>query len=77
MTIANTASSSRTRRREAGGAGECCGPAARVNFEDVVKIQTEFMSRQLNSFNPQAKSIGELYTTAAADAMKTPFSVSR
>jgi hypothetical protein len=47
------------------------------NFEDVVKIQTEFMSTQLNSFNQQAKSIGELYTKVAADAVKSPFSMSR
>ena len=47
------------------------------NFEDVSKIQTEFMSTQLNSFNEQAKTIGEICTKAAADAMKTPFGVSR
>ena len=43
------------------------------NFQDVVKIQTEFMNAQLNSFNDQAKIIGEIYTKAAA-ATKTPFS---
>ena len=41
------------------------------NFQDVVKIQTEFMNAQLNSFNEQAKIIGEIYTNAAA-ATKTP-----
>ncbi|MFZ2076922.1 MAG: phasin family protein [Xanthobacteraceae bacterium] len=45
------------------------------NFQDLVKIQSEFMSAQLNSFNDQAKIIGEIYTNAAA-ATKTPFSVS-
>jgi len=45
------------------------------NFQDVVKIQTEFMNAQLNSFNDQAKIIGEIYTKAAA-ATKTPFSMS-
>jgi Phasin protein len=45
------------------------------NFEDVVKIQTEFMEAQLNSFNEQAKTLSEMYTKAAADAMKTPFDV--
>jgi hypothetical protein len=45
------------------------------NFQDVVKIQTEFMNAQLNSFNDQAKIIGEIYTNAAA-ATKIPFSVS-
>jgi hypothetical protein len=43
------------------------------NFQDVVKIQTEFMETQMNSFNEQAKIIGEIYTNAARDAMKTPF----
>jgi len=45
------------------------------NFQDVVKIQTEFMKTQMNSFNEQAKIIGEIYTKAAA-ATKTPFSTS-
>jgi hypothetical protein len=44
------------------------------NFQDVVKIQTEFMETQMNSFNEQAKIIGEIYAKAAEDAMKTPFS---
>jgi hypothetical protein len=45
------------------------------NFEEVVKIQTEFMEKQMNSFNEQAKVLGEIYPRAAEDAMKTPFSV--
>jgi hypothetical protein len=40
------------------------------NFEDVVKIQTEFMQMQMNSFNEQAKILGEIYTKAAEDAVK-------
>jgi hypothetical protein len=40
------------------------------NFQDVVKIQTEFMETQMNSFNDQAKVIGEIYAKAAKDAMK-------
>jgi hypothetical protein len=40
------------------------------NFQDVVKIQTEFMETQMNSFNDQAKIIGEIYAKAAKDAMK-------
>jgi hypothetical protein len=47
------------------------------NFQDVVKIQTEFMETQMNSFNEQAKVLGEMYGKAAADAMKTPFGGSR
>src|SRR5262245_18604997 len=34
------------------------------NLEEVVKIQTEFMSKQLNSFNEQTKSMVELCTKA-------------
>jgi hypothetical protein len=40
------------------------------SFEQVVKIQTEFMETQMNSFNEQAKIIGEIYANAAKDAMK-------
>ena len=45
------------------------------NFEEVVKIQTEFMETQMNSFNEQAKVLSEVYTKAAEDAMKAPFGV--
>ena len=45
------------------------------NFEEVVKIQTEFMEKQMNSFNEQAKVLGEIYPRAAEDATKTPFGV--
>jgi hypothetical protein len=45
------------------------------NFEQVVKIQTDFMEAQMNSFNDQAKILGEIYTKAAQDAMKTQFGV--
>ena len=40
------------------------------NFRDVVKIQTEFMAMQMNSFNEQAKTMGEIYTKAAAETIK-------
>src|SRR5215813_4050315 len=42
------------------------------NFQDVVKIQTEFMQTQMNSFNEQAKVLGEVYSKAAEDAVKAP-----
>jgi hypothetical protein len=45
------------------------------NFEEVEKIQTEFMEAQMNSFNEQAKILGEIYTKAAGDARKPPFGV--
>ncbi|HEV2698869.1 MAG TPA: phasin family protein, partial [Terriglobales bacterium] len=35
------------------------------NLEDVVKIQAEFMSKQLDSFNEQTKAIVEICTKAA------------
>jgi len=40
------------------------------NLEDVVRIQTEFMSQQLDSFNEQTKAVVELCTKAAQDATK-------
>jgi hypothetical protein len=46
------------------------------NFQDVVKIQNEFMNAQLNSFNDQAKIIGEIYAKAATAVAKTPFTTS-
>ena len=45
------------------------------NFEEVVKLQTEFMGTQMNSFNEQSKVLSETYTKAAEDAMKNPFGV--
>ncbi len=39
-------------------------------LEDVVKIQTEFVSKQLGSLNEQTKTIMEICTKAAEDAMK-------
>jgi hypothetical protein len=45
------------------------------NFQEVVKIQTEFMEKQMYSFNEQAKILGEMYTKAAEDAVKAPFGV--
>jgi hypothetical protein len=40
------------------------------NFQEVVKIQTEFMETQMKSFNEQAKILAETYSKAAQDAMK-------
>jgi hypothetical protein len=40
------------------------------NLEDVVTIQTEFMSKQLASFNEQTKTIVEICTKATQDATK-------
>ena len=46
------------------------------NFQEVVKIQNQFMNAQLNSFNDQAKIIGEIYAKAATALAKTPFTTS-
>lgn len=40
------------------------------DVEQVVKIQTEFMSQQLNSFNEQTKTIAEIFTKAVQDTTK-------
>ena len=46
------------------------------NLEDVVKIQTEFVKAQTDSFNERAKEIGEIYSKVTTAATKTPFSMS-
>jgi hypothetical protein len=40
------------------------------NLEDVVKIQTEFMSKQLGFLDEQTKTIAEMCKKAAQDATK-------
>jgi hypothetical protein len=47
------------------------------NLEEVVKIQTEFASKQLNSLNEQTKVMVEICTKAAQYAMKTSGDVSK
>jgi hypothetical protein len=42
------------------------------NLEDVVKIQTEFVSKQIDSLNEQTKTIVEICTRAAQDTTKRP-----
>ena len=46
------------------------------NLEDVVKIQTEFVKAQTDSFNEHAKELGEIYTRVATAATKTPIGMS-
>jgi hypothetical protein len=46
------------------------------NLEDVVKIQTEFVKAQTDSFNKHAKELGEIYTKVTTAATKTPFGMS-
>ena len=45
------------------------------NVEEVMKIQTEFMTAQFSSFSEQAKNLGEIYTRTAT-AMRVPFGLS-
>ena len=40
------------------------------DFQDVVRIQTDFMETQMHSFNEQAKILAEIYPKAAEDATK-------
>jgi hypothetical protein len=42
------------------------------NWHDAAEIQTKFMTTQLNSFNEQAKTIGEICTKTMEAATKTP-----
>jgi len=43
------------------------------DLQEAIQIQTEFMQTQFNAFGEQAKSLGEAFTKAATDAVKTPF----
>ena len=45
------------------------------NFQEVFRIQTEFMQTQSNSLTEQARSLGEAYNKATTDATK-PFRMS-
>jgi hypothetical protein len=42
------------------------------NFLDVVPIHTEFMQSQLGFMGEQIKSMGEIYTKAAAEVLHAP-----
>jgi hypothetical protein len=41
------------------------------NLEDVMKIQTEFVNKQMDSLNEQTKTIIEICTKAAQDSTKS------
>ena len=43
------------------------------DFEEALRIQTEFMQSQLNAFGEQIKSLGEAYAKEAAGGVKMPF----
>ena len=42
------------------------------DFQDVVRIQTEFMQNQFDVFGEQAKSLSEAYAKSAAGVIKIP-----
>ena len=43
------------------------------DFQDALRIQTEFMQSQFSAFGEQTKNLGEAYTRSAADAVNKPF----
>ena len=43
------------------------------DFQDMIKIQTEYMQSQWSLFADQAKQLGEAYMKTAAGAFKPPF----
>ena len=45
-------------------------------FQDVLRIQTEFMQTQMQAFAEQATSLAESFTKTAASEVKLPFKTS-
>ena len=59
--------------RNIAASAECVGKLSQANdFQEVFRIQTEFMQTQMSRFAEQAKSLGETYNKTATDATK-PF----
>jgi len=46
------------------------------DFQDVLRIQTEFMHAQMQAFGEQTTTILEAFTKSAASAVKPPFKTS-
>jgi hypothetical protein len=46
------------------------------DFQDVLRIQTEFMQTQMRAFAEQATSLAEAFTKTAASEVKMPFKTS-
>ena len=46
------------------------------DFQDVLRIQTEFMQTQMQAFAEQATSLAEAFTKTAASEVKMPFKTS-
>jgi len=43
------------------------------DFQDVIRVQTEFMQMQFNAFSEQTKRLSETFTKAATGAVQTGF----
>jgi hypothetical protein len=46
------------------------------DFQDVLRMQTEFMQTQMQAFAEQATSLAEAFTKTAASEIKMPFKTS-
>jgi len=46
------------------------------DFQEIFRIQNEFMQAQMTAFNEQTKSFGGSFTKAAISAVNTPFKMS-
>ena len=44
-----------------------------MDFQDIIRIQTEFMQAQFNAFSEQTKGLSDAFAKAATGAVKTPF----
>ena len=42
------------------------------DFQDIIRIQTEFMQMQFEAFSEQTRGLAEAFTKAATSAVKTP-----
>jgi hypothetical protein len=62
--------------RNLSASAECVGKLSQAkDFQEVFRIQSEFMLTQMNTFSEQARSLGEAYNKAATNATK-PFRMS-
>ena len=43
------------------------------DFQDAMRIQTEYMQSQFQTFGAQTRSLAEAFTTATTSAVKNPF----
>src|SRR6516225_4979034 len=59
--------------RNLSASAECVGKLSQAkDFQEVFRIQSEFMLTQMSTFSEQARSLGEAYNKAATNATK-PF----